>query len=77
MRSILDADPFGLYDGATLWNTLKAVHLVEMPLTSDETLGSTQKPLNQFKFALDNVAEEKGGNLSIGQVIIESLAPNL
>ena len=73
MRSNLD--PFGLYDDATLWNALKAVHLVEIPLTDDETLGSTQKSLNQF--TLDSVVEEEGGNLSIGQVIIESLTRNL
>lgn len=69
-------DPFGLYDDATLWNALKGVHLVEIPLAgSDETLGSTQKSLNRF--TLDSVVEEEGGNLSIGQVITESWTLNI
>ena len=68
-------DPFGLYDDATLWNALKSVQLVEIPLTDDETLGGAQKYLNRF--TLDSVVEEEGGNLSIGQVITASWTPNL
>ena len=68
-------DPFGLYDDATLWNALNVVHLAEIPLTDDETLGGSQQSLNRF--TLDSVVEEQGGNLSIGQVITESSTPNL
>uniref|UniRef100_A0A8H7Y0W3 ABC transporter n=1 Tax=Psilocybe cubensis TaxID=181762 RepID=A0A8H7Y0W3_PSICU len=78
LRSNLD--PFNLHDDATLWDALKRAHLVESSAakqrnstTEDETPGSgTQTPVNRF--SLDTVIEDEGGNLSVGQRSLVSLA---
>jgi len=79
LRSNLD--PFNLHDDATLWDALKRSYLVDNPkrvsfisnvsdLDSQESGSST--PVN--KFTLDSVIEDEGGNLSIGQRSLVSLA---
>ncbi|QRV97503.1 ABC transporter transmembrane region [Ceratobasidium sp. AG-Ba] len=76
LRSNLD--PFGIYDDARLWDALKRAYLVDRPVmvqkSSDgEDLPSgVQTPVNRF--TLDTVIEEEGGNLSVGQRSLVSLA---
>ncbi|KAF8072009.1 ABC transporter [Lyophyllum atratum] len=77
LRSNLD--PFDLHDDATLWDALKRAYLVEntskrnsLALQDDEVPSGAHTPMNRF--TLDTVIEDEGGNLSIGQRSLVSLA---
>ncbi|KAF8667685.1 ABC transporter [Rhizoctonia solani] len=71
-------DPFGVYDDARLWDALKRAYLVDRPTAAQEVVGDgdipsgAQTPMNRF--TLDTVIEEEGGNLSVGQRSLVSLA---
>ncbi|KAF8579018.1 ABC transporter [Ramaria rubella] len=60
-------DPFGAHDDARLWDALKRAYLVEQTKDAD-----TQE--NQNRFSLDTAIEDEGGNLSVGQRSLVSLA---
>jgi ABC-type multidrug transport system fused ATPase/permease subunit len=76
LRSNLD--PFGTYDDARLWDALKRAYLVDRPtavreiLDEEDAPSGAQTPVNRF--TLDTVIEEEGGNLSVGQRSLVSLA---
>jgi len=76
LRSNLD--PFNLHDDATLWDALKRSYLVEstsrdsMITKEEEASGGTHTPVSRF--GLDTVIEDEGGNLSVGQRSLVSLA---
>ncbi|KPV74356.1 uncharacterized protein RHOBADRAFT_54195 [Rhodotorula graminis WP1] len=65
LRSNLD--PFGLYDDARLYDALRRAWLVERVAASD---GSGQTS----RFTLDSKVEEDGGNMSVGERSLVSLA---
>ncbi|CAE6472878.1 unnamed protein product [Rhizoctonia solani] len=72
-------DPFGVYDDARLWDALKRAYLVDRPTAAQEISANgedvpsgAQTPVNRF--SLDTVIEEEGGNLSVGQRSLVSLA---
>ncbi|TFK46118.1 ABC transporter [Heliocybe sulcata] len=69
-------DPFALHDDARLWDALKRAYLVEdrKQTSIDESDGpeGAQTPVNRF--TLDSPIEDEGGNLSIGQRSLVSLA---
>ncbi|KAG6909964.1 hypothetical protein DXG01_014233 [Tephrocybe rancida] len=72
-------DPFALHDDAALWDALKRSYLVDNPskpissVTPEEDIPSgAHTPMNRF--TLDSVIEDEGGNLSIGQRSLVSLA---
>ncbi|KAF9484351.1 ABC transporter [Pholiota conissans] len=74
-------DPFNKHDDATLWDALKRAYLVEdmkpqllavVPTAEDETPSGAHTPVNRF--SLDTVIEDEGGNLSVGQRSLVSLA---
>jgi ABC-type multidrug transport system fused ATPase/permease subunit len=71
-------DPFGAYDDARLWDALKRAYLVDRPTAAQEANidgdipSGAQTPVNRF--TLDTVIEEEGGNLSVGQRSLVSLA---
>ncbi|CUA69652.1 ABC transporter C family member 12 [Rhizoctonia solani] len=72
-------DPFGVYDDARLWDALKRAYLVDRPTAAQEISADgedvpsgAQTPVNRF--TLDTVIEEEGGNLSVGQRSLVSLA---
>ncbi|KAG5350812.1 hypothetical protein C0989_009160 [Termitomyces sp. Mn162] len=72
-------DPFGLHDDAKLWDALKRSYLVENTSkhdslsTTDEVVPSNAHTLLN-RFTLDSIIEDEGGNLSIGQRSLVSLA---
>lgn len=77
LRSNLD--PFGVYDDAKLWDALKRAYLVEErrqpsldQQDDDATLSGQRTPTSRF--TLDSVVEDEGGNLSVGQRSLVSLA---
>ncbi|KAF8907317.1 ABC transporter [Gymnopilus junonius] len=76
LRSNLD--PFSLHDDAMLWDALKRAYLVETSKNNsiitpeDEPPSGAQTPVNRF--TLDTVIEDEGGNLSVGQRSLVSLA---
>ncbi|KAG8736093.1 hypothetical protein FRC12_017781 [Ceratobasidium sp. 428] len=76
LRSNLD--PFGVYDDARLWDALKRAYLVDRPTAvqvnedGEDIPSGAQTPVNRF--TLDTVIEEEGGNLSVGQRSLVSLA---
>ena len=77
LRSNLD--PFGVYDDAKLWDALKRAYLVEErrqpsldQQDDDATLSGQRTPTRRF--TLDSVVEDEGGNLSVGQRSLVSLA---
>ncbi|KAF8813301.1 ABC transporter [Phlegmacium glaucopus] len=76
LRSNLD--PFNLHDDATLWDALKRSYLVEstkrdsMITKGEEALSGAHTPVSRF--GLDTVIEDEGGNLSVGQRSLVSLA---
>jgi len=78
LRSNLD--PFGLHDDATLWDALKRAYLVEDSKRGvSKTLEDEDDPLPgaltpPARFTLDSIIEDEGGNLSIGQRSLVSLA---
>ncbi|GAA5846361.1 hypothetical protein JCM9279_001345 [Rhodotorula babjevae] len=65
LRSNLD--PFGLYDDARLYDALRRAWLVERVAAAD---GSGQTS----RFTLDSKVEEDGGNMSVGERSLVSLA---
>ncbi|CAA7266944.1 unnamed protein product [Cyclocybe aegerita] len=77
-------DPFNLHDDATLWDALRRAYLVDsskrnsleiegQAAAEDELPPSgAQTPVNRF--SLDTVIEDEGGNLSVGQRSLVSLA---
>ncbi|KAG5653386.1 hypothetical protein H0H81_000773 [Sphagnurus paluster] len=77
LRSNLD--PFGEHDDATLWDALKRSYLVEnspkrnsLMAADDDIPSGAHTPMNRF--TLDSAIEDEGGNLSIGQRSLVSLA---
>jgi ABC-type multidrug transport system fused ATPase/permease subunit len=80
LRSNLD--PFGLHDDAKLWDALKRSYLVDTHKHEDNMKSSVDErsvegsgshtPVNRF--TLDSPIEDEGGNLSIGQRSLVSLA---
>ncbi|KAI0360140.1 P-loop containing nucleoside triphosphate hydrolase protein [Trametes cingulata] len=75
LRSNLD--PFGYHDDARLWDALKRAYLVEdrkhsIEQTDEEVKEGSRSPVNRF--SLDSPIEDEGGNLSIGQRSLVSLA---
>ncbi|KAF8150782.1 ABC transporter [Crassisporium funariophilum] len=77
LRSNLD--PFNLNDDATLWDALKRSYLVDnnskrnsLLTTEDDVPSGAQTP--QSRFNLDTIIEDEGGNLSVGQRSLVSLA---
>jgi len=75
LRSNLD--PFNLHDDATLWDALKRSYLVESTnrdsmITKEEAPNGTHTPVSRF--GLDTIIEDEGGNLSVGQRSLVSLA---
>lgn len=78
LRSNLD--PFALHDDARLWDALKRSYLVDQNGPSshhEEDLPSgaqTPSSVHGPRLTLDSVVEDEGGNLSIGQRSLVSLA---
>ncbi|KAG5645528.1 hypothetical protein DXG03_005803 [Asterophora parasitica] len=80
LRSNLD--PFGLHDDTALWDALKRAYLVEgdkntskhnsVESSLDDVSSGARTPVNRFN--LDSTIEDEGGNLSIGQRSLVSLA---
>lgn len=71
-------DPFDLYDDASLWDALNRSYVAE-PTNRDPTItmeedasGGTHTPVSRF--GLDTMIEDEGGNLSLGQVRLPSMA---
>jgi ABC-type multidrug transport system fused ATPase/permease subunit len=72
-------DPFSRHDDASLWSALRAAGLVDRPaavqeisVDGEDVPSGVQTPVNRF--TLDTVIEEEGGNLSVGQRSLVSLA---
>ncbi|PSR72964.1 hypothetical protein PHLCEN_2v11201 [Hermanssonia centrifuga] len=72
-------DPFGDHDDARLWDALKRSYLVEDRRQysfeggdDDATLAGARTPTSRF--SLDSLVEDEGGNLSVGQRSLVSLA---
>jgi ABC-type transport system involved in cytochrome bd biosynthesis fused ATPase/permease subunit len=72
-------DPFSRHDDASLWSALRAAGLVDRPVAvqeisvdKEDVPSGVQTPVNRF--SLDMVIEEEGGNLSVGQRSLVSLA---
>lgn len=73
-------DPFNQHEDNVLWDALKRSYLVDTPQrvsmqgTENDTpiASGAQTPVNRF--TLDTVIEDEGGNLSIGQRSLVSLA---
>ena len=72
LRSNLD--PFGLHDDARLWDALKRSHLVEGGRLSGAAPDSSETSSPTSRFTLDSPVEDEGGNLSVGQRSLVSLA---
>ncbi|OBZ72495.1 Oligomycin resistance ATP-dependent permease YOR1 [Grifola frondosa] len=75
LRSNLD--PFGVHDDVRLWDALKRAYLVEdralsFDQTDEDVKEGSRSPANRF--SLDSPIEDEGGNLSIGQRSLVSLA---
>lgn len=77
LRSNLD--PFGKYDDARLWDALKRSSLIEQTKEEVDTDGEpsglpsgASTPVNRF--TLESAIEDGGGNLSVGQRSLVSLA---
>lgn len=77
-------DPFGIYDDARLWDALKRSSLAEYTSApnpkGEEDLGSDVDEIPSGattpvqRITLDSVIEAEGGNLSVGQRSLVSLA---
>ncbi|KAJ7650714.1 ABC transporter [Roridomyces roridus] len=65
-------DPFDLHDDATLWDALRRSYLVESVKHEGGEDEGSSTPVN--KFTLDTIIEDEGGNLSVGQRSLVSLA---
>jgi len=73
-------DPFGLHDDVRLWDALKRSYLVDSKDSKPASVGTIEDdvpsgahtPVNRF--TLDSPIEDEGGNLSIGQRSLVSLA---
>ncbi|KAM0786475.1 hypothetical protein ACM66B_001934 [Microbotryomycetes sp. NB124-2] len=68
LRSNLD--PFSVYEDRTLWDALRRAWLVER----EESDGLDRTGQNGNKFNLDMPIEDEGGNLSVGERSLVSLA---
>ncbi|ORY35691.1 P-loop containing nucleoside triphosphate hydrolase protein [Naematelia encephala] len=69
-------DPFNTKTDAELYDALKRAHLIpkdDIPRLSGELPSGAQTP-GQRRFTLDTVVEEEGGNLSVGERSLVSLA---
>ncbi|KAG1821831.1 ABC transporter [Suillus subaureus] len=68
-------DPFGLHDDAKLYDAMKRAYLVDsnsdLPPTSESSPAEGQ---SAPRFSLDSPIDDEGGNLSIGQRSLVSLA---
>jgi len=71
LRSNLD--PFDQFDDARLWDALKRSYLVENTKPQDATEEGEPEAVSG-RFTLDTVIEDEGGNLSVGQRSLVSLA---
>ncbi|PCH42273.1 hypothetical protein WOLCODRAFT_137808 [Wolfiporia cocos MD-104 SS10] len=71
LRSNLD--PFGYHDDARLWDALKRAYLVE-DRKPNSLEGDDPSASQAARFTLDSPVEDEGGNLSIGQRSLVSLA---
>jgi ABC-type multidrug transport system fused ATPase/permease subunit len=72
-------DPFGENDDAHLWDALKRAHLVSDSRNASAKSSFDGRPSmdrgdNQPRFTLDSPVDDEGGNLSIGQRSLVSLA---
>lgn len=68
-------DPFNTKTDAELYDALKRAHLVPSSSNYEENRNSTSGPAGQNqRFTLDTVVEEEGGNLSVGERSLVSLA---
>ncbi|KAG8924864.1 hypothetical protein FRC02_010146 [Tulasnella sp. 418] len=65
-------DPFGQHDDQRLWDALRWAHLVNNKEGEEEGQRDSAEPAQRF--TLDTVIEEEGGNLSVGQRSLVSLA---
>ena len=81
LRSNLD--PFGLHDDARLWDALKRSYLVEQTkpgsitvdgIDPEDDLPTGASTPTGRRFTLDSPIDDEGGNLSIGQRSLVSLA---
>ncbi|KZS95710.1 P-loop containing nucleoside triphosphate hydrolase protein [Sistotremastrum niveocremeum HHB9708] len=71
-------DPFGQHDDARLWDALKRSYLVDTAREQNnggqEGGSGARTPVVNNKFSLDTIIEDEGGNLSVGQRSLVSLA---
>jgi ABC-type multidrug transport system fused ATPase/permease subunit len=67
-------DPFDQFDDVKLWDALKRSYLVDNPKPQDAEEEGDQGPDTPKRFTLDTVIEDEGGNLSVGQRSLVSLA---
>lgn len=71
-------DPFGIYDDVRLWDALKRSSLIEhtkeemTALNGEGHASGASTPVNRL--SLDSPIEDGGGNLSVGQRSLVSLA---
>jgi ABC-type multidrug transport system fused ATPase/permease subunit len=65
-------DPFGVYNDQRLWDALRRAWLVDSPAMSTGATERTSTSGNRFN--LDTVIEDEGGNLSVGERSLVSLA---
>ena len=72
LRSNLD--PFDQFDDAKLWDALKRSYLVEELKTQGTAEDGDPEADGPKRFTLDTVIEDEGGNLSVGQRSLVSLA---
>jgi ABC-type multidrug transport system fused ATPase/permease subunit len=68
-------DPFNTKTDVELYDALKRAHLIPSanPLISNDVRSGSQTPASN-RFTLDTVIEEEGGNLSVGERSLVSLA---
>lgn len=73
-------DPFNTQSDADLYDALKRAHLVPSSSTMEQSRNSTSSRTGNGngvvhqRFTLDTVIEEEGGNLSVGERSLVSLA---
>ncbi|WRT68580.1 uncharacterized protein IL334_005558 [Kwoniella shivajii] len=65
-------DPFNTKSDAELYDTLRRAHLVSS--TPRQSIANRNSLENTNRFSLDTVIEEEGGNLSVGERSLVSLA---